>query len=108
MRQMAQEGTVQVMRSLTDQEPLVAAVGRLQFDVLQYRLRNEYRVETLLDQLPYTCSAWLEGDPATFNPPSASMIVKDQRGRVVVLFGDQLMKSIARDRNPAHRLLEMG
>lgn len=108
MWQMAQEGTVQIMRTLNDQEPLIAAVGRLQFDVLQYRLRHEYRVETVLDQLPFTCSAWLEGDPATFKPPSASMIVKDHRDRVVVLFGDQLMKNIARDRNPGHRLLDMG
>jgi peptide chain release factor 3 len=34
--------------------------------------------------------------------------VKDQRGRVVVLFGDQLMKTIARDRNPDHVLKDMG
>ncbi|ALA58431.1 Peptide chain release factor 3 [Nitrospira moscoviensis] len=108
LSQMAQEGTVQIMRSLNDLESLVAAVGRLQFDVLQYRLRHEYRVETVLDQLPYTCSAWLDGDPATFKPPSASMIVKDQRNRVVVLFGDQLMKTIARDRNPDHLLRDMG
>jgi peptide chain release factor 3 len=108
MWQMAQEGTVQIMRSLNDQEPLVAAVGRLQFDVLQYRLRQEYRVETVLDALPFTCSAWLDGDPATFKAPSASMIVKDQRDRTVVLFGDQLMKSIARDRNPGHTLRDMG
>jgi peptide chain release factor 3 len=108
LSQMAQEGTVQIMRSLNDLESLVAAVGRLQFDVLQYRLRHEYRVETVLDQLPYTCSAWLDGDPAAFKPPSASMIVKDQRDRVVVLFGDQLMKTIARDRNPDHILRDMG
>jgi len=108
MAQMAQEGTVQIMKSLNDQESLVAAVGRLQFDVLQYRLRHEYHVETVLDQLPFTCSAWLEGDPGTFKSPSASMIVKDQRDRVVVLFGDPLMKSIARDRNPDHTLRDMG
>lgn len=108
MEQMAQEGTVQIMSSLNDLESLVAAVGRLQFDVLQYRLRHEYRVETVLDQLPYTCSAWLEGDPNTFKAPSASMVVKDQRGRVVVLFADNLMKTIARDRNPDHVLREMG
>jgi peptide chain release factor 3 len=108
MEQMAQEGTVQIMRSLNDLESLVAAVGRLQFDVLQYRLRHEYRVETVLDTLPFTCSAWLEGDPETFKRPSASMIVKNQRGRVVVLFGDHLMKTIARDRNPDHVLKDMG
>jgi peptide chain release factor 3 len=108
MWQMTQEGTVQLMRSFHDQEPLIAAVGRLQFDVLQYRLREEYRVETVLDALPFTCSAWLDGDPTTFKAPSASMIVKDQRDRVVVLFGDQLMKTIARDRNPNHVLRDMG
>jgi peptide chain release factor 3 len=108
LTQMAQEGTVQIMRTFNDLESLVAAVGRLQFDVLQYRLRHEYRVETVLDQLPYTCSAWLDGDPLTFKPPSASLLVKDQRDRVVVLFGDQLMKTIARDRNPDHRLRDMG
>ena len=108
MEQMAQEGTVQIMRSLNDLESLVAAVGRLQFDVLQYRLRHEYRVETVLDPLPFTCSAWLEGDPTTFKAPSASMIVKDQRGRAVVLFQDGLMKSIGRDRNPDHVLKDMG
>ncbi len=108
MEQMAQEGTVQILRSLNDMDSLVAAVGRLQFDVLQYRLRHEYRVETVLDPLPYTCSAWLEGDVATFKAPSASMIVKDHRNGVVVLFGDQLMKTIARDRNPDHVLKDMG
>lgn len=108
LSQMAQEGTVQIMRSLNDQEALIAAVGRLQFEVLQYRLRHEYRVETILDALPFTCSAWLEGDPSTFKGPSASMMVKDHRDRVVVLFGDQLMKTIARDRNPDHALSDMG
>lgn len=108
LSQMAQEGTVQIMRSLNDQETLIAAVGRLQFDVLQYRLRHEYRVETILDALSFTCSAWLDGDPSTFKSPSASMMVKDQRDRVVVLFGDQLMKTIARDRNPDHVLRDMG
>ena len=108
MEQMAQEGTVQILRSLNDLESLVAAVGRLQFEVLQYRLREEYRVETVLDVLSYSCSAWLEGDVTTFKLPSNSMIVKDHRGRIVVLFADQVMKNIARDRNPDHILKDMG
>jgi peptide chain release factor 3 len=108
LTQMTQEGTVQLLKSLNDQEPLIAAVGRLQFDVLQYRLRHEYRVETVLDPLSFTCSAWIEGDVATFKLPSDSMMVKDQRDRVVVLFETPLMKTIARDRNPNHQLLDMG
>lgn len=108
MLQMAQEGTVQILRSLNETESMVAAVGRLQFDVLQYRLRTEYKVETAMDVLSFTCSAWLEGDPATFKPPSDSMVVKDQRDRIVVLFTDPRMKAFARNRNPDHVLRDMG
>lgn len=108
MGQMAQEGTVQIMHSLDEKESFVAAVGRLQFDVLQYRLRNEYRVETILEPLSFSCSAWLDGEVQTFKAPTSSMIVKDERNRLVVLFADGLMKTIARDRNPDHVLREMG
>jgi peptide chain release factor 3 len=108
MLQMAQEGTVQILRSVNETDSMVAAVGRLQFDVLQYRLRTEYKVETILDMLPFTCSAWLEGDPTTFKAPSDSMVVKDQRDRFVVLFTDQRMKAFARNRNPDHGLQDMG
>ncbi len=108
LQQMAQEGAIQILRSLDEMESLVAAVGRLQFDVLQYRLRSEYRVETRLDPLSFSCSAWLVGDPQTFRKPTDSMLVKDRLGRVVVLFGGQREKNFARERNPDHQLLEMG
>ncbi len=83
-------------------------VGRLQFEVLQYRLRHEYRVETILDPLPFECSAWLVGDPGTFKMTGEMMIVKDRLDRHVVLFPNQRSKGFALDRNPGHTLLEMG
>jgi peptide chain release factor 3 len=108
MQQMAQEGTIQILRSLHDSEPLIAAVGRLQFEVLQYRLRHEYRVETILNPLPFECSAWLVGDPASFKVTSDVMIVKDRQDRHVVLFPNPRSKGFAIERNPGHKLLEMG
>ncbi len=58
MLQLAQEGAVQVLRSFDNPQadPFIAAVGRLQFEVLQYRLRDEYSVEVQMKQLPYQCS----------------------------------------------------
>lgn len=106
--QMAAEGTVQIMRSLDELEFFVAAVGRLQFDVLQFRLRNEYRVETRLEHLSFECSAWLVGDVDTFRPPSDAMVVKDQLDRPVALFRSPWSKNFAKERNPDHDLLEMG
>ncbi len=108
MEQMATEGTVQLLRSLDDLEFLVGAVGRLQFDVLEFRLRNEYRVETRLEPLTYACSAWLAGDLNTFRAPSDAMIVKDQLNRPIVLFRSPWSKNFAKEHNPDHDLLEMG
>jgi peptide chain release factor 3 len=108
LRQMAQEGTVQILRSLTETDSYIAAVGRLQFDVLQYRLKNEYGVETTLESLPFQCSAWLEGDPETFKPPYSSIVVKDRLNRAMVLFPNALAKTYAQERNPDHALLDLG
>ena len=108
MVQMAAEGTVQIMRSLDELESFVAAVGRLQFDVLQFRLRNEYGVETKLESLPFECSSWLVGDVNAFRAPTDAMVVKDQLDRPVVLFRSPWSKNFAKERNPDHDLLEMG
>ncbi|WP_447979471.1 peptide chain release factor 3 [Candidatus Nitrospira bockiana] len=107
LQQMAQEGTVQILRSWNDLDSFVAAVGRLQFEVLQYRLRQEYRVETVLNPLPFECSAWLDGDPTTFKLPMDAQLVKDRLGRPVVLFPTPRSKAFALERNPDHRLLDM-
>ncbi len=80
MEQLIAEGTVQRLwpENGATNDPLVAAVGMLQFEVLQYRLSDEYKVETTISDLPFECSAWLEGDPATFNAPTTSL---DDEGR---------------------------
>ena len=58
-----------------------AAVGRLQFDVLQYRLKNEYGVETNLSSLPYECSAWLIGARADGYAPSPKKALRWKRAK---------------------------
>jgi len=110
LEQLAAEGTVQRLWPRdggSSGDPIVAAVGKLQFDVLLYRLRDEYGVETRLTPLPYSCSAWLEGDPKSFQPPVTSMVVRDARERVLVLFGEEWDKRYAIKNNPAHRLLDV-
>ncbi len=108
IEQLALEGTIQILRSLDDLEFFVAAVGKLQFDVLVFRLRSEYRVEVVLDVLLFESSAWLVGEIETFKPPSDAMVVKDSRDRPVVLFRSSWSKNFAREKNPNHTFLEMG
>ena len=42
------------------EEIIVGVVGELQFEVLTYRLENEYNVEVKLEKLPYEYIRWIE------------------------------------------------
>jgi peptide chain release factor 3 len=110
LAQLTSEGAVQMLKPWGNPlgEPIVAAVGRLQFEVLQYRLKDEYGVETRLSPLPYTVSAWVDGDPATFEPTSGALAVADGRGRMAVLFSSHWDVDYCRRQNPQHRLLDFG
>ena len=44
------------------EEIIVGVVGVLQFDVLKYRLENEYNVEIRLENLPYEHIRWIENE----------------------------------------------
>jgi len=108
METLAGEGAVQVLRSYDNPiaNPFIAAVGRLQFEVLQYRLKDEWNVETSLSALPYACSGWLQGDIATFTPTPGSQVAKDARGRIVVLFPSEWDRQYCLRQNPGHQLLD--
>ncbi len=108
METLAGEGAVQVLRSYDNPiaNPFIAAVGRLQFEVLQYRLKDEWNVETNLSPLPYACSGWLQGDIADFKPTPGSQVAKDARGRIVVLFPSEWDRQYCLRQNPGHQLLD--
>ena len=72
--------------------PILAAVGQLQFEVVQDRMKNEYGVETTLEMLPFQVARWVKGGwPAVeeagrlFN----ASVVKDSWGEPVLLFKNQ-------------------
>lgn len=109
LEQLAGEGAVQMLWDLGDKNsyPFLAAVGRLQFDVMQFRLKAEYGVQVRLAPLPYQCSAWLVGDPKTFQKSSMSKLVEDRAGRPMVLFSTTWEKDLAIKNNPDHELRDI-
>ncbi len=107
LKQMTEEGTVQLLRRENDMDFYVAAVGKLQFDVLQYRLKNEYKTDTQLELLPYQSSAWLLGDPETFDPPLQVMKTRDRLDRPVILFKSPWEKEYTQRKCPNHKLVDM-
>lgn len=106
--QLTEEGAIQLLRPYDLSGDLIfAAVGQLQFEVMQYRLKDEYGVEALVNNLPFGCSAWLIGDMKTFQKPSTAVIVRDRWERPMVLFGEQWEKQYAIKQNPEHQLVDL-
>ncbi len=102
--QLASEGAVQILRSYRNPKdpPLVAAVGKLQFEVLQYRLKDEYNVTSAVDFLPYRFSVYVEGDVPSLTLPMGAMVTLDARERAVVLLKAEWEKNYLREKNPHH------
>jgi peptide chain release factor 3 len=70
LEQLLQEGVVQAFnaRNAPPGATLLAAVGPLQFEVVQWRLQSEYGAESRLTPTPWTLLKWLEPHPALKNP----------------------------------------
>ena len=106
--QLTDEGAIQLLRPYDlSGDFIFAAVGQLQFEVMQYRLKDEYGVETVLNPLSFQCSAWLIGDINTFNKTTTALIVRDRMDRPIVLFGEQWEKQYAIKQNPDHQLVDI-
>jgi peptide chain release factor 3 len=94
VNELREEGAVQIMYSTDEskREPILAAVGQLQFEVVQFRLRNEYNVDSLLDPLPYSVARWVGGGWEALEKAGRlfnTVTVKDSWGRPVLLFKNE-------------------
>lgn len=113
LEQLCQEGTMQmftdIRRSASD--PILGAVGSLQFDVMLFRLNNEYNTECTLDTLNYTIARWVEAsenDLLHAKNESDVAIVVDQKGNNVLLFRNEFEISYFQDHFPNIKLLTTG
>lgn len=106
--QLTDEGAIQLLHSYEREGELTfAAVGKLQFEVMQYRLKDEYGVDTVLSPLPYQCSAWILGDLSKFEKTSTCILVKDRRERPMALFTTQWEKQYCMKQNPKHQFVDV-
>lgn len=109
IEQLCSEGAIQLLKPLDMySEFIIAAVGQLQFEVMQHRLKEEYNCETRLEKLSYGSSAWIEGDLTTFQKSTQALIVRDKNDRPMILFNDAYEKRYVEGLNPHHKLLDLG
>jgi peptide chain release factor 3 len=106
--QLREEGAIQVFYPYGSMrtEPVLAAVGALQFEVVKYRLESEYNVKTELTNLPYGTARRVAGENAglaSASLPSNARLVEDWDGAAVVLFENEWSIRLAQEWNPAVR-----
>lgn len=112
--QLLQEGVVQSFnaRMAPPGATLLAAVGPLQFEVVQYRLRAEYNAESRLETAPWTLLRWLDPHPSLSNPSSLIMasgvsLGTDKHDKPVILFPNDWTMRYFQEKNTELKLREL-
>ena len=111
--EIAQEGAIQIFQEYNTgmEEIIVGVVGVLQFDVLKYRLENEYKVDIRLEELPYEYIRWIENEDIDLNRlvgTSDMKKIRDLKGRPLLLFINSWSVGMVLDRNEGLVLSEFG
>ncbi|WP_321532862.1 peptide chain release factor 3 [uncultured Desulfuromonas sp.] len=87
--QLAEEGAVQLFRPLLGSDYILGAVGVLQFDVIMSRLRAEYSVDAVYENVDYATARWVTCDDKKkmeeFEKQNRSQLAKDAEGNLSFL-----------------------
>ena len=114
INEIAQEGAIQIFQEYNTgmEEIIVGVVGVLQFEVLEYRLKNEYNVDIKLETLPYEHIRWIankeEVDLTKLVGTSDMKKIKDMKGNPLLLFVNSWSVGMVLDRNKGLELSEFG
>ena len=111
MNQIAQEGAIQIFFEPNSglERVIVGVVGVLQFEVLEYRLKNEYGCDLRRTNLPYQQIRWIENedlDPKTLKLSHDTKWVQDFRGKNLLIFTSEWSIRWVLEDNPQLRLSE--
>ena len=114
LEQLLQEHIVQsfTLRNSPSGVTLLAAVGPLQFEVVQWRLQSEYNAESRLETAPWQILRWLEPHPALENPSKLVVATgvawgSDADDRPVILFPNDWTMRYFEEKNPDLKLHEL-
>jgi len=108
--QLCEEGATQVYRPIANNDIVLGAVGVLQFDVVQYRLRDEYSVESVFEPVQVHTARWIDCDDPKklkeFVEKNDTRIAKDHYGDLVYLASSNVNLNMAKERFPGIRFTE--
>jgi len=110
LQQLSEEGSTQVFSPLNSSDLIVGAVGQLQFDVVAYRLADEYKVEAIYEPINVYTARWIEAaDPRAledFRKKAAEHLSEDGGGYLTYLAPTRVNLSLIEERWPDIRFCE--
>ncbi|EDP46893.1 peptide chain release factor 3 [Rickettsiella grylli] len=105
LTQLSEEGAIQIFKPLNTHELILGAVGTLQFDVVAYRLKHEYRVECDYEAVHYVAARWVSAENTqqlnVFQNSVASHLAHDVKGNLIYLAPSHVNLSLMMERWPA-------
>ncbi|MFD2679805.1 peptide chain release factor 3 [Bacillus seohaeanensis] len=107
--QLVQEGAIQYYKTLSTGDVILGAVGQLQFEVFEHRMRNEYNVDVVMEPIGSKIARWIENEEDVKDSMSSgrSMLVKDRHDRLVFLFENDFAMRWFQDKNPEIKLYSL-
>ena len=99
IEQLMDEGVAQLFINQFNQRKIIGTVGQLQFEVIQYRLENEYNAKCRWAPVRLYKACWIEADNheelENFKKRKYQYMAKDRQGRDVFLADSSYMLSMA-------------
>jgi peptide chain release factor 3 len=104
LAQLSEEGATQFFRPLVSNDLVLGAIGTLQFEVVAYRLRDEYGVDALFEPVPVQTVRWVSAaDDALlrdFREKNAHQLALDHAGGLVYLASSRVNLMLTQERWP--------
>ncbi|HMY40411.1 MAG TPA: peptide chain release factor 3 [Marinagarivorans sp.] len=104
LQQLSEEGSTQVFFPLNNNDIVVGAVGVLQFEVVAYRLKDEYKVEAIYEPVNVTTARWVECTDGKkfeeFKRKCAENLALDGGGHLTYLAPTRVNLSLSQERHP--------
>lgn len=104
LQQLSEEGSTQVFFPLNNNDIVVGAVGVLQFEVVAYRLKDEYKVEAIYEPVSVTTARWCDSGDAKkleeFKRKCEENLALDGGGHLTYLAPSRVNLSLTQERHP--------
>ncbi|HEX7115795.1 MAG TPA: peptide chain release factor 3, partial [Steroidobacter sp.] len=102
--QLCEEGATQVFRPLRNNDLILGAIGPLQFDVVAFRLQDEYGVQATFDNVNVFTARWVYGKDAKkleeFRAKAYEHLAVDHSGALVYLAPTRVNLQLTLERWP--------